>query len=266
MKSVDGRVAVVTGASMGIGAATAHALADAGAHVAIVARGAEKLKQTATEIGPRAHPFACDLTDPDAIADMVDRVTTSLGAPEVLINNVGAGTFKPLSDMDYREVWHAVNLPYAAAVAATRCVVPSMEARGEGHIVNITSPAGYFPLPYMAPYTASRHAMVGLSLSLRDELARSGVGVSLVCPAEVNTGYFERNDADMAWYPKMSRFFPTLEPEDVARHVLAAIRTNRREDIFPIRLRLMIAAHRRAPVASLAIVKRLGLYDPQRSV
>lgn len=266
MKRLHGKVALVTGGSMGIGAATAHALADAGATVAIVARGHDKLNDTAAYIGDAAHAFPCDLTDPTAIAAMVRTVTDTLGPPDVLINNVGAGTFKPLQQIDPDDVVHAVRLPFEAALVTTRCVVPSMLARKQGHIVNITSPAGYFPLPYMVPYTASRHAMVGLSLSLRDELAHAGIGVSLMCPAEVDTGYFTRNDADMAWYPRMSRFFPTLHPEDVGVRVVDAIRKNKREDIFPLRLRLMIGAHRRAPVASLAIVKALGLYRPRHAL
>ena len=76
-------------------------------------------------------------------------------------------------------------------------------------------------------------AMVGFSNSLGEEVGRYGIGVSLVCPSEVNTDYFERNDADMGWYPRMSQWFPVLEPEDVARRTVRAIRTNRREAIFP---------------------------------
>lgn len=90
----------------------------------------------------------------------------------------------------------------------------------------MTSPSGYFPLPFMVPYTATRHAIVGLSTSLREEVGRYGIGVSLVCPSEVDTGYFERNDADMGWYPRMSSWFPVLEPEAVARRTVQAIRRN----------------------------------------
>lgn len=115
----------------------------------------------------------------------------------------------------------------------------------------------------MVPYTATRHAIVGLSASLREEVGRYGIGVSLLCPSEVNTGYFERNDADMGWYPRMSSWFPVLEPEAVARRAVQAIRTNRREVIFPWQLALVTGLYRRFPVIGLNLLKAVGLFRPR---
>jgi short-subunit dehydrogenase len=266
IEDLGGRTAVVTGASLGIGEGIAKTLAREGCHVALVARGRQPLEQVADEIrasGGTAHVHACDMRDPAAIADMIAGVEAALGPIDVLVNNVGAGTFKPIHHMTIDEALQAVDLPLTAAIAATHAVVPGMIARRQGHIVNLTSPAGYFPLPYMVPYTASRHAMLGLSLSLREELEPHGIGVSLICPAQVDTGYFQRNDADIGWYPKLSAVFPVLQPNDVGEQVLRAIRQNRAETIFPTRLAAIVRAYQRAPQTSLRLLKALGLFQPR---
>lgn len=213
MRDLNAKVAVVTGASMGIGEAVAKSLAEAGCHVALLARGREQLERVAGEIaakGGRAASYTCDMSSPAAIYATLDRIAVDLGPIDILINNVGAGTFKPLELMTREEVAVALATPFQAAMIACHAVVPGMKARRSGHIVNLTSPAGYFPLPNMVPYTACRFAMRGLSLALREELEPFGVGVSLVCPPKVDTGYFERNNADFSWYPRISSMFPTL--------------------------------------------------------
>lgn len=263
MKTLEGKVAIVTGASMGIGAAIADELVREGARVALVARGRDALEAEAARIGGAAHPYPCDMSDLEAIEATVAEVERDLGPVAILVNNVGAGTFKPLQQIDQREISMTIDLPFGAALHACRAVLPTMIRRREGHIVNLTSPSGYFPLPFMVPYTATRHAIVGLATSLREEVGRYGIGVSLVCPSEVNTGYFERNDADMGWYPRMSTWFPALEPEVVARRTVRAIRKNQREAIFPWQLALVTWVHRRFPVVGLGVLKALGLFRPR---
>jgi len=267
MQNLNGKVALVTGESMGIGAAIARELAHQGCAVALLARTRGALERVAAEIhaaGGSAGIFPCDMNDAQAVADAVRAVEDELGPVAILVNNAGAGTFKPLSRMTLQEAMLTVDLPFGAAVAASHAVVPGMIARREGQIVNLTSPASYFPLPYMVPYTASRHAMLGLSLGLREELEQHGVGVSLVCPSKVDTGYFERNDADFRWYPRMSSMFPTLQPERVAHEVVWAICNNLREHIFPFTLRAAIRSFQLAPRLNLWLFKLLGLFRPAR--
>lgn len=267
MKNLQGKVAIVTGASMGIGAAVARELARQGCKVALIARGREALEKVADEIrtaGGQAQAFPCDMADAEAVAKTLEAIEAGLGPVAILINNAGAGTFKPLTEMTREEAMLTVNLPFGAAVAACHAVAPRLIANGEGQIVNLTSPASYMPFPYMVPYTASRHAMLGLSLSLREELERHGIGVSLVCPAKVDTGYFERNDADFSWYPRLSNWFPVLQPEQVATEVVRAIRGNLREHIFPLRLRWAIRIFQKMPWLNLVVLKALGLFRPMR--
>ncbi|MDD9893301.1 MAG: SDR family NAD(P)-dependent oxidoreductase, partial [Gammaproteobacteria bacterium] len=138
----------------------------------------------------------------------------------------------------------------------------SMMERRSGHIVTLTSPAGYVPFPNMMPYVAARHAMNGLALSLNEELKPYGVGSTLFCPAQVNTGYFDRNDADMDWYPKASKIFPVLEPDEVGVQVIKAIRKNKREMIYPWSLRWFVRFYQKLPGLSVGLLRVLGLWRP----
>lgn len=269
MKEFRGRVAVVTGGSAGIGRAIALALAEQGCAVAILARGQAALDEVAARIsasGGNACAISCDLGDADQLRRALGRVVAELGPIDILVNNVGAGTFKPLHLTSASECDTAVRLPFVPAVTACHAVVGGMRERGRGHIVNLTSPAGIFPLPFMVPYTAARHAMVGLSQALHEEMRGTGVGVSLICPAQVNTGYFERNDADMGWYPRISSLFPVLEPETVAAVVVRAIRESRREVVFPSLLWLSVALFRKAPRFSIGLFRLLRLWGPSIQV
>lgn len=262
MKDINGKLAVVTGASEGIGKGIAKALAKAGAKVAIVARSQEKLDACATELGDGVQGFSADLTSADDVRRVLGDIVAAMGAVDILVNNVGGGTFKPMRLQTAAEADLPVGIPMAAAVAASHAVIPGMIERGEGHMVTLTSPAGYVPFPNMMPYVAARHAMVGLALSLYDELKPYGVGSTLFCPAQVNTGYFDRNDADMGWYPRVSKVFPVLEPDDVGEQVVKAIRKNKREVIYPWSLRYFIRAYQKMPVLSVWFLKLLGLWRP----
>lgn len=262
MKNLQGKVAVVTGASEGIGKGIAKALAGSGAKVAIIARSQEKLDACAQELGNGVQGFAANLMQADDVRRVVAEVTEQLGAVDILVNNVGGGTFKPMAMQTAAEADLPVGIPVTAAMAASHAVIPGMIARKSGHIVTLTSPAGYIPFPNMMPYVAARHAMNGLALSLNEELKPHGVGSTLFCPAQVNTGYFDRNDADMDWYPKASKIFPVLEPDQVGEQVVKAIQANKREVIFPWSLRAFVRAYQKMPVLSVAVLRLLGLWRP----
>lgn len=260
---------MVTGASAGIGRAIAFALARQGCKVALIARGQAALDKAVREIqaeGYQAYAYSCDLGEPAAVRQTLRAVEQALGPVDILINNVGAGTFKPLHLTTDAECDIAVRLPYIPALVATHAVIAGMRQRGDGHIVNLTSPAGIFPLPFMVPYTTARHAMVGLSNALYEEMRGTGVGVSLICPTQVNTDYFTRNDADMGWYPRISSLFPVLQPEDVAAKVITAIRQQRREVIFPWLLLFFVALFRKAPRFSILVFRMFGLWGPTKKI
>jgi len=269
MKDLNNKVAVITGASAGIGRCIAMAMAREGCKVVVVARRQQELDRVVAEIraeGGRASAMATDLQVPQSIRDTMKAIEQTVGPIDILVNNVGAGTFKPLHVISDAECDLSIQLPYVAAMTATHAVVKGMVKQRSGHIVNMTSPAGIFPLPFMVPYTAGRHAMVGMSHALYEELTRFGIGVSLVCPAQVNTGYFENNDADMSWYPKISSIFPVLEPEMVADAVVDAIRHDRREVVLPAVLKAIVGAFRKTPRMSVHLLSAIGLWGPGRTI
>jgi short-subunit dehydrogenase len=267
MKDLKDKIAVVTGASQGIGRAIAISLANEGCILALIARGREGLEKVATEIrntGGKAEVFPCDLSDLKKVAETIQAIESKFSRIDILVNNAGLGTFKPLDITSFEETVQPVLLPFGSAMVASHAVVKGMIARKSGHIVNLTSPAGYFPLPNMIPYTAARFAMVGMSLSLYEELYTKGIGVSLLCPGHVDTGYFERNDASMDWYPKIAKMFPTIQPEVVGAKAVYAIKNNKREVIFPFILWFIVRYFQTFPASSLWFLKLTGLFKPSK--
>lgn len=269
MQNLENKLALVTGASSGIGKGIADALADGGARVVLVASNPQKLSAAVATMeakGQQAYGYACDLYDTQAFFALHDQIVAEHGHIDILVNNVGVGTFKPMHMMSREESIRPAALPFEIAVAASHAVIPAMLAQGSGHIVNLISPAGIFPLPYMVPYTAARYAMRGLSHALYEELHHQGIGVTLVCPSQVNTGYFDNNDADMGWYPKLSKIFPVLEPEDVGKATVKGIRKDRREVITPFMLWFMVRCYSFLPRMWVALFKLFGLWGPSKSV
>ena len=267
MKDLKDKVAVVTGASQGIGRAISLSLAKEGCTLALIARGKDGLDKVAKEIreaGGKALVFPCDVSDLKRVAETIKAIETQLSRIDILVNNAGLGTFKPLDITSFEEAVQPVMLPFGSAMVASHAVIKGMIARKSGHIVNLTSPAGYFPLPNMIPYTAARYAMVGMSLSLYEELESKGIGVSLLCPGHVNTGYFDRNDASMDWYPKIAKMFPTIEPEVVGAKAVYAIKNNKREVIFPFILWFIVRYFQTFPASSLWFLKLTGLFKPSK--
>lgn len=263
MTQLAGAVVVITGASEGIGKAIAIDMARHQAQVVLMARSAAKLAEAVEAIhqgGGQASFVAVDLSTPSAVRNALDEVLQRHGRVDVLVNNVGAGTFKPLHLTSQAECDLAIALPLTPAVVACHAVLPGMVKRGMGHIVNLTSPAGYMPMPYMAPYTATRHAMVALSRSLQGELQGTGVHVTLVCPSQVDTTYFKNNDADMRWYPPISQVFPVLTPERVAQAVVHAVMHEQREAVFPWQLRWAMRLYGIAPTVSQGFMRAVGLW------
>ncbi len=209
-------LALVTGAGRGIGRATALRLAGQGADLALCARELDEVEAVAQEVGGlgrRAHARALDVADPAAIEAYLDEVEASLGPVSILVNN--AGTIDLPDDLDHAsEASWDRTLAVNARAPFTFCrrLVPGMVERGHGRVVNVASTAGLRGLPRRLTYCASKHALVGFTRALAEELRASGVTVNAVCPGAVRTRLTEgsRPDADRRGW---------LEPDDVARTI-----------------------------------------------
>jgi short-subunit dehydrogenase/mannose-6-phosphate isomerase-like protein (cupin superfamily) len=248
--NIRGSVVLVTGASSGIGAATARKLARKGAKVLLLARGSEAMEQIAQEIRAQhgfARAYAVDLGDAQAVQKTAEAIRSEFGSPDVLINNAGAGRFLYIEETEPDELHQMITSPYLAAFLITRAFLPGMIQRGSGRIVNVTSPAAYFPWPGATAYTAARWAMRGFTAALRADLRGTGVRVTLVVPGKVRSTYFEHNPGAEERLPGISRIYRTLTPEDVATAILSGVEHDRSEVITPFLLKLTVLAHRLLP-------------------
>jgi 3-oxoacyl-[acyl-carrier protein] reductase len=196
---LDGQVAVVTGASRGIGRAIAAALAAAGARVAGCAR------------KPTADVFACDVGRPDDVARFAEDVLRRLGPPDVVVNNAGVVARGRVDDIGL-DAWDAVlDSNLTGTFLVTRAFLPVMRARRRGRIVNISSISGRQGTAQLVAYCAAKHGVVGLTRALAEEVRGDGIVVNAVCPGSVDTEMLR------AGLPGAK---PDMSPEDVAGVVL----------------------------------------------
>lgn len=244
-----GKTVIVTGASRGIGAATAHELARRGAIPLLVARTAEKLEAVKSEIeaaGGKAAAYAVDLGDPDAVLEIADRTHSEFGTPDVIVNNAGAGRWLSVEETPMKEAVDMMGAPYFAAFFVTRAFLPKMIERGSGWIANVNSPASLIPIPGAAGYSAARAALRTLSHALSLELRGTGVGVTHFTAGKVESTYFDHNEGEDR-IPSIASIIRTLTPEETAGLLVDAIARERSEVVVPLMLKSFYALYQVAP-------------------
>ena len=192
LRSIAGRVAVVTGAASGMGRATAALFAAEGARVAVVDRTEDSAAAVVAELeaaGGVAVAVGADLGEPGAAAAAVEAARSALGPIDILVNNAGISLPAAIDDAGYGEAWEAtmaVNL--TACTATIRAALPDLRRDGAGRIVNVASTEGLGATAYLSPYTASKHGVIGLTRALAVELGPTGVTVNCICPGPIHTG------------------------------------------------------------------------------
>ena len=244
---VHGRTILITGASYGIGAALARAVARAGGQVVLLARTQEALEHVAAEVragGGQARIFPVDLADAAAVERVARVIEAEVGTPDILVNNAGIGRWLFLEETDPSEAQAMMAVPYFAAFYVTRAFLPAMLRRGSGQIVNVNSPASLVAWPGATAYTAARWALRGFTEALRADLRGTGLRVTAVIPGKVSSTYFTHNPGTEERAPWIAKLLGTITPERAAAEILRGIEHDRRQVVLPGRYRLLYVVHR----------------------
>jgi 3-oxoacyl-[acyl-carrier protein] reductase len=237
-KKLEGRTALVTGASKGIGRAVALALAREGAAVAVTARNARSLATLAEELrgrGARALAAPADAANEKEVERVRGSILGALGKVDILVNNVGIARYAPFADLTLADYDWMMNTNMRSTFLFTKAFLPPMVERGSGWVVFVASVSGLFGFPGETAYCASKHAQVGFAKALDREVSEKGVKVSVIAPGGVNTEHAfgtGRTPGD----PALEAY---LEADDVAEAVIFAVTQPPKSRSFLIGLRPM---------------------------
>lgn len=190
---LKGKVALITGASRGVGLTIAKTFAKEGAKLALCSRSEADMKLAAKGIGKNAQPLACDVTKPEEIEAMVAKAVKHFGHVDVLVNNAGDAISAPLDKTDL-DLWRRmIETNLTSVYLCCKAVYPHMKKRKEGRIINIASIAGKIGGKYISAYSASKHGVIGLTRSLAQELSDDGITCNAICPGYLDTPMTERS-------------------------------------------------------------------------
>ena len=212
MPNLTGKVAIVTGATKGIGLAIAERMVDEGASVVVSARTGVDVERVAERLGPRAVGIPCDVGDPRACQRLVDKTMARLGRLDVLVNNAGFGVFKPISEMSVEEWQRQIDVNLGGVFYCSKAALPHLSASGDGFIVNIGSLAGRNFFAGGTGYNAAKAGLIALTEAMMLDVRHDDVRVSVIMPGSVNT-YFRGKEQSRG------RSWP-LEADDVALTVM----------------------------------------------
>lgn len=267
------RVALITGGSRGLGLLIGRELALQGARLCILARDPDELDFARRELAAVGHhrvlALPCDVRERDDAEWAVRAAVERFGRLDILINNAGVVQVGPLEHMGLEDFDDAMNVHFWGPLYLIRAALPHLRERGEGRIVNISSIGGKVSIPHMAPYSASKHALVGLSNALRSELAKDGVWVTTVCPGLMRTGshvnalFKGRRREEFAWFA-VSDALPvtSMGGRRAARRIVEACRYGEAHLILTQQARLAAAAATVAPCLTARALELVNRFLP----
>lgn len=259
-----GKVALITGASSGLGAATARALADAGARVLLVARRSPELEQVAGSIrSGSATTYSVDLSSASAVAELAERINGDVGTPDIIVNNAGAGRWKFVDETSPEEAVQMMAVPYFATFFVVHAFLPAMLRRNSGHIVNVSSVASRFVWPGATAYTAARWAVRGFSEALRADLARTNIRVTLFESGVIQSDYWAHNPGSRERVPKMGKLIPELTAEAAANAIVRGIDREQKLVVVPFMMKLTYWQHALFPGVVQWLMTRTGYRRPR---
>lgn len=242
------KVVLITGGARGLGLVLAREFAAEGARIAICSRSLEELTDAKEELesrGTEVFEAICDVRNQEEIDQLVGDVCMRFGQIDVLVNNAGVIQVGPLDAQTEKDFEDALNIHFWAPYRMIQTVLPIMRGAGAGRIVNIASIGGKMTVPHLAPYCASKFALVGLSNALRVELAKENIFVTTVCPGLMRTGshvnaYFKgQNEKEFAWF-SIGNALPvsSISAESAARQIVRATRRGDAEAIISVQAKL----------------------------
>jgi short-subunit dehydrogenase len=232
----------ITGAGRGIGRGVALAAAKRGARLALVARSRDELDAVLREAGGRGSVATADVGDRAAVTAALDTLVRDVGPVDILVANAGIGAYGPYASIDLDLVDQLVRVNLLGTMYAVRAVLPGMIERGRGHVVVIGSIAGRIGAPFEAAYSATKAGQIALAEAIATEVAEAGVGVSLVNPGPVQTGFFDaRGHAYEGDFPK------PVPVETVVDAVMRAVDDDRMEQTVPRWLRQAVVLRHAVP-------------------
>lgn len=226
-----GKKIVITGATSGIGLLAAQMLAAEGAVPVITGRNAVKLAEALSSIQGERYGYVMDVTSGEQVAEVMECIVAEQGQVDVLINNAGFGRFERLVDAPVEHFEQMMDTNYMGIVRCTKALLPHMLQRGDGHIVNIASMAGKLGTAKSSGYSATKHAVLGLTNALRSELAGTGIAVSAVNPGPIDTPFFDVADPQGTYVSNVKWLM--MPPEKVVRALIKVIEKRKAEVDLP---------------------------------
>lgn len=234
-----GQVALITGASRGLGLLLAHKFADEGCRLVICARDADELQRAEAQLirrGASVLAFVCDVANQNAVQNMIEKTNSELGGVDILVNNAAVMDVGALETHSAATFEEAMDVMFWGTLYPTLAVLPQMRARRSGRIVNVTSIGGKASVPHLMPYTAAKFAAVGFSEGLRAEMAGEGVTVTTIVPGLMRTGsylnaYFRgQNEKEFSWFSLGGSLpFISMDAERAAEQIMQAVRRGEAE-------------------------------------
>ncbi len=253
MRNLKDKVVLITGAASGIGQASAIRFARSGADVVVSDVNEVGLEHTVKAIeatGRRGMGIIADVSDAEQVKDMIDQTIDKFGQVDVMMNNAGVGMGGEMRDMELKDWEWIVNINLWGPIYGVHYVLPHMIERGQGHIVNVASASGLVASPGLTAYTTTKYGIVGLSEVLRNEIAKYGIGVSVICPGFVRTNIFgsmrykgwkeEEQIRDIPW-------FAGISPDTCAKHVVKVVKKNRFMCLLTPEMKLLYSMKKYSP-------------------
>lgn len=267
MNDLKGKTAVITGAASGIGRGLALALAKEGCTMLLADVNEAGLKQTSEMVqqaGGSSEVFLCDVSKLDDVMRMADRCFDAWGKVDVLINNAGVASAGYTGDIPIEDWQWIVSINFWGVVNGCHAFIPRMKKQSGGHIVNVASFAGIFSCAEMAPYNASKAAVVSVSETLKSELAPYDIGVTVVCPTYIRTNLMESlrfTDEFQKTCAVVGMDHAKWTPEMIARRIVDAVKKNRMYVVPQISAKIIWWSKRISPSGFLgfsAFLMRMG--------